>query len=129
MSRPTPGPDLLTLIAQAREATSELRAAIKDMKTAKRDAEEGIAKLMQDAVVDHLDAIVKRETAEMGAQFKAATDAATAKVAAVCHELFENYMRGESRNNVRLDEAMAARQLLRRWDAEHERDHKQGNGR
>jgi hypothetical protein len=123
LSRPTPGPDLLTLIEQAREATRELRATLKDVKTAQRDAEEGIARLMQDAVVDHLDAIVKRETAEMGAQFKAGTDRAVERIQQVCNELLETYMRGEARNSASLDEVMAARQVLRKWNAE-----KRGNG-
>jgi hypothetical protein len=123
LSRPTPGPDLLTLIEQAREATRELRATLKDVKTAQRDAEEGIAKLMQDAVVDHLDAIVKRETAEMGAQFKDGTDRAVERIQQVCNQLLETYMRGEARNSASLDEVMAARQVLRKWNAE-----KRGNG-
>jgi hypothetical protein len=123
VSRPTPGPDLLALIDQAREATRELRVTLKDVKTAQREAEEGIAKLMQDAVVDHLDTIVKRETAEMGAQFKEGTDRAVERIQQVCNQLLETYMRGEARNSASLDEVMAARQVLRKWNAE-----KRGNG-
>ena len=124
MTRPSPGPDLLTLIEQAREATRELRATLKDVKAAQRDAEEGIARLMQDAVVDHLDTIVKREVEAMRGQFKAGSDALYAKVSDECHRLMETYMRGEARNSASLDEVMAARQVLRKWDAEF----KPGNG-
>jgi hypothetical protein len=118
VSRPEPGPDLLTLIAQAREATSDLRAAMKDLKTARQEAETAVAALLEDAVVGQLDAAVARETAAMGEQFRQATAAATAKVARVCDELYQQYLRGESRRDIPLSEVMAARQLLRRWEAQ-----------
>jgi DNA primase large subunit len=127
MSRPTPGPDLLTLIDQARDATRELRAAINDVKAAKRDAEDGIAKLMQDAVTDHLDAIVKREVEQVQGQLKQFAADLYAKVAKECERLQETYMRGEARHSVSLDEVMAARQVLRKWNAEG--DQAKGNGR
>ena len=116
MTKPTPGTDLLTLIAQAREATSDLRAAMKDLKAARQEAETAIAALLEDAVVDRLDAAVRRETAVMGEQFQQATRAATARVAEACDELYQNYLRGESRSSVSMPEVMAARQLLRTWE-------------
>lgn len=122
VSRPTPGPDLLTLIEQAREATRDLRATIKDLKQAQRDAEQGIARLMQDAVVDHLDAVVKREVEQMHGEFKAATEAATRRVAEVCNELYDNYLRGESRKGVSIADVASAKQTLRKWAEEHAED-------
>jgi len=116
VTKPTPGTDLLTLIAQAREATSDLRAAMKDLKAARQEAETAIAALLEDAVVDRLDAAVRRETAVMGEQFQQATRAATARVAEACDELYQNYLRGESRSSVSMPEVMAARQLLRTWE-------------
>jgi hypothetical protein len=118
VSRPTPGPDLLTLIEQAREATRDLRATMKDLKQAQRDAEQGIAKLMQDAVVDHLDAIVKREVEAVRGQFGEFSRALYDKVAKECERLMELYMRGEARHGVSLSEVMAAKQVLRKWHAE-----------
>ena len=63
-----------------------------------------------------LDAVVDRELAALGEQFRKATRAATARVAEVCDELLENYLRGESRSSVSMPEVMAARQLLRKWE-------------
>jgi hypothetical protein len=123
MSRqPATQPDLLTLIEQAREATRDLRAAMKDLKQARRDAEEAIAKLIQDAVVDHLDAVVKREVDAMGEQFQLATRAACDRVAEVCNQLYDNYMRGETRKGISIAEVMDARQTLRKWHEERGED-------